>query len=69
MTNKEIKAIITDYITDDRYRQAVLIDGAWGCGKTFFVTKKLKQHINETLAQKDTIKKAKTLPYIFLCMG
>lgn len=32
---------IIDYIEDWRYKQAVLIDGAWGCGKTFFVKNEL----------------------------
>lgn len=30
-------SVIIDYISDDRYKQAVLINGAWGTGKTFFV--------------------------------
>lgn len=33
--------VIIDYISDDRYKQAVLINGAWGTGKTFFVEKVL----------------------------
>ena len=31
----EIKEIIIDYVKDDRKKQAVLLDGEWGCGKTF----------------------------------
>lgn len=33
----EIINVLIDYITDSRYTQAVLIDGKWGCGKTFFI--------------------------------
>lgn len=28
---------IVDYISDSRYKQAILINGAWGVGKTYFV--------------------------------
>lgn len=31
--------VIIDYISDNRYKQAVLINGTWGTGKTFFVEK------------------------------
>ena len=53
MTNQEVKIIIEDYITDDRYNQAILIDGSWGCGKTFFAKGELTQHINGILANKN----------------
>lgn len=29
--------IIFDYINDSRYSQAVMVNGAWGVGKTYFV--------------------------------
>lgn len=32
---------ILDYLCDGRYTQAVLIDGPWGCGKTYYVKKEL----------------------------
>ena len=32
---------IVDYISDSRYKQAILINGTWGVGKTFFVQQTL----------------------------
>lgn len=57
MTNQEVKIIIEDYITDDRYNQAILIDGYWGCGKTCFAKGELTQYINEILAKKKANKR------------
>lgn len=34
---KEIYDSLEEYICDDRYHQAVLLDGPWGSGKTWFV--------------------------------
>ena len=33
--------ILLDYVKDNTYKQAVLIDGEWGSGKTFFIKEKL----------------------------
>ncbi len=41
LTDEEIIDLIVEYVTDDRYKQAVLIDGDWGSGKTYFVQEKL----------------------------
>lgn len=41
LTMEDIKQAIVNYIFDDRKTQAVLLDGEWGCGKTFFV----KEHL------------------------
>ena len=43
--NKKAK-IIADYLKDSRNKQAVLIDGAWGVGKTFFVNNILMNELN-----------------------
>ena len=32
-----IAGVITNYIFDNRFSRALLIDGDWGCGKSFFV--------------------------------
>lgn len=40
------------YVKDERYRQAVLIDGEWGAGKTFFVKEKLLMKMKEELSEK-----------------
>lgn len=52
MKNEDIIKIVIEYITEERYRQAILIDGEWGAGKTFFVKEqlldRLKQCLNDT---------------------
>lgn len=37
MTEKEIITEIERYLADTSYNYAVMIDGDWGCGKTYFV--------------------------------
>ena len=37
MTEKEIITEIERYLSDTSYNYAVMIDGDWGCGKTYFV--------------------------------
>lgn len=39
--------IIADYIKDSRYTQAVLVNGAWGVGKTFFVENILLEELKD----------------------
>ena len=41
MKNEDIIKIVIEYITEERYKQAILIDGEWGAGKTFFVKEQL----------------------------
>lgn len=41
LSMEETKNIIKNYIKDDRKKQAVLLNGEWGCGKTFFIKEKL----------------------------
>lgn len=38
---------IAEYIKDSRYKQAVLINGTWGAGKTYFVEEKLMGKLND----------------------
>ena len=39
--------IIADYVKDSRYSQAVMINGVWGTGKTFFVDEYLLKELND----------------------
>ena len=41
LSNKEIIEVIQDYIKDDIYKSAILINGEWGSGKTFFIKEEL----------------------------
>ena len=43
---KETK-IIADYIKDSRYTQAVMINGEWGVGKTYFVENMLLNELKD----------------------
>lgn len=47
MNDKEILEAISDYIKNGKYNYAVLIDGAWGCGKTHFIKNQLCKLITE----------------------
>ena len=47
LKEKEIIEVITDYINDPLDNFAVLIDGEWGSGKTYFVKEKLCPHIDK----------------------
>ena len=47
MTEQQIKEEILRYLKDDSYNYAVLIDGEWGSGKTYFVKNTLAKAINE----------------------
>lgn len=47
MNGKQITEEILRYLDDEYYRCAVLIDGEWGCGKTYFVMNDLWKAINE----------------------
>ena len=49
LKNNEIKDIIIDYLKNDKLNQAILIDGEWGSGKTFFVKEKVIPKIKEKL--------------------
>lgn len=59
---------IKNYIFDSRFTRALLIDGDWGCGKSYFVKEKLISGIEgaETGESKDkgkSIEKSKTQQY------
>lgn len=50
--DEEVIKQILEYVLDKRYCQAILIDGEWGTGKTFFVKDKLLNRLRETVPQK-----------------
>lgn len=47
MTEKEIITEVERYLSDTSYNYAVMIDGDWGCGKTYFVKNGLSKAIAE----------------------
>ncbi len=47
MTDNQIIEETLRYLSDKSYNYAILIDGEWGCGKTFFIQNILKKRIEE----------------------
>lgn len=67
MSDSEIINYIKNYIDKSSYPYAVLIDGSWGSGKTFFIKKNLMPAIEEYEKSKvDENYKEKKLIYISL---
>lgn len=58
MFEHQIIEEINRYLKDDSYQYAILIDGEWGCGKTYFVKHSLTEKIKEfeQNASKRTVK-------------
>lgn len=63
MTEHQIQEEILRYINDESYNYAVLIDGEWGSGKTYFVSNSLTEKIVEKEA---TLEKPRSVKYISL---
>lgn len=63
MTEKQITEEILRYLNDKAYNYAVLIDGEWGSGKTFFVNNTLTKAINK---QEIKFKTNRNVKYISL---
>ena len=47
MTDNEIMSAIEGYLTGRMYNYALMIDGAWGCGKTYFLQNTLIPKLKE----------------------
>ncbi len=65
MNGEIIKKRILDYIQDDSARYAVMIDGSWGSGKTYFYENELKDEISKNESGK-SIRERKHNIYISL---
>ncbi len=63
MTEKQITEEILRYLKDESYNYAVLIDGEWGSGKTFFANRTLTKAINE---QEEKLETNRSVKYISL---
>lgn len=57
-TDEEIIQTINSYLNDSIYNYALLIDGQWGCGKTYFIKNKLIPHIQKEIDKSIKYKKA-----------
>ena len=41
LADDEIVDVLINYVDESIYDYAVMIDGEWGCGKTYFIKKRL----------------------------
>lgn len=57
LSEEKIINVLKEYILDERYTQAALIEGDWGSGKTFFVQGKLLDELNKHVGTKTKYKK------------
>lgn len=57
MTSKHIEIIFTEYLSENQTNHALLINGVWGSGKTFFL---------KTILTEITERKNKNIVYISL---
>lgn len=51
-TGNEVKKIVKEYIKNKIIDSAIMINGEWGSGKTYFIQNELKQYIEEELKKK-----------------
>lgn len=63
MTEQQIKEEVLRYLKDESYQYAILIDGEWGSGKTYFVNNIL---IKEIKKQEEKTEKPRSVKYISL---
>lgn len=65
LTGREITEEIIKYIDERIYNYAVMIDGDWGCGKTYFIKKYLIRKLEEH-EMKKSIEQKRNIIYISL---
>lgn len=47
LSDQEICRVIRDYVHENIYQYAIMLDGEWGCGKSWFVKNKVKPMFHE----------------------
>lgn len=65
LSNNEIIDVVKEYIDDSIYSYAILIDGEWGSGKSYFIKEELIPKIEEHYKENDNTKNNKIV-YISL---
>lgn len=63
MTELQIKEEVLRYLKDSSYNYAILIDGEWGSGKTYFITNTLSDEIKK---QEEENPEPRSIKYISL---
>lgn len=59
MTENQIIEETIRYLSDESYNYAILIDGEWGCGKTYFIQHGLKEQIERSEKESGHLRKIK----------
>ena len=59
LKDDDIVNVVIKYIDEDLYNYAVMIDGEWGCGKTYFV----KRYLIDKIQQNEEEKKKRNENY------
>lgn len=49
LSEEEIIEIIKAYYSDDNSQYAILLNGEWGCGKTYFIKRKILSEIEDSI--------------------
>lgn len=52
MVKNDIVEQIVEYVMEDRFTQAIMLDGAWGAGKTYFVKNMLMPVLQKKSAKR-----------------
>ena len=65
MNSKEISQLVIHYICNSKLKNAILINGVWGSGKTFFVNSELIPVINNLKINKES---RKTISPIYISL-
>lgn len=53
LADDEIVNVLINYVDESIYDYAVMIDGEWGCGKTYFIKKRLYTELEKHEKEKD----------------
>lgn len=51
LKDEEIIEIVKDYVSEKNTDYAIMIDGDWGSGKTFFITNKMEDYLKRNLSK------------------
>ncbi|MCQ4835733.1 KAP family NTPase [[Clostridium] symbiosum] len=68
LTDDEIVEAIISYVDEDLYSYAVLIDGEWGCGKTYFIKEYLCDKLEDHEKSKAKIGEYKEKRIVYLSL-
>lgn len=68
MSEDEIVETIINYVDEDSYGYAIMIDGEWGCGKTYFVNETLRYKLEEHEKSKNRTQEYKQKRIVYLSL-